>query len=735
MFETKTPYDIDTWAMEEILKLVQDPAGSLLPPKANRLKIVEILYKALGFDLSPDIALCLVAEPLHQLIISTAGSGKTTLSQIKAFIEKLIRPLTYDNNRPLYGRRMLCLVYNDHNVDQMKDTHLRLANKIMAQRIPGFNVDTEISAYTLHSFCSYWKNEYDLDWGLPKEARALSEYESAEILELCLESVSKRFVIADKPPTASLSRMYTLAHSLLLPYGHPDVRLRFPEVQVEDDALEMIFKFYSVMKKKEEVFDFVDLLLFLKTLMEEKPTARTRIQDHYDYVIADEVQDFTPLMMLLLQYIVGDNKPLLAIGDEDQTLYEFNGADVTNVLNFTRFFPKGEIYTMAINRRCAKVIVDASTALISKNTMRFTKKIQSVRPNGKITGIPYHTEDGMIANIISKLQAMPKEVRDDTIICYRERANSYILAEKLEEAGIKFNVLSGHLPFTHELYGHVESVLAMLHSPADAKQHLNLYKVLSLTIGETHALLGWDPKEQEFTDGRTRLHLRNIDWGRYATKKTFMEDVAFLLEVAENMETARLNSYFPRLFELILKYFWRYRMQNKPKDIPLHEAMTERVRHFYNSPLPYEHFFNRLDVRRKNLRNQTYSKQGTTLSTMHGLKGLEYHTCMIVYLDDAIFPSLDSTLYQQGKALEALEAERRLMFVAMTRPKEEEFLYFPIRNPSLFISELEEAGFINQITPPGQEVKTMSQFFDQPKIETKSSDPVANRLQNIFDSL
>jgi DNA helicase-2/ATP-dependent DNA helicase PcrA len=689
MIDAVTPYDIDTMEVDEVLKYINDRVTGL-PDKKARLNLIKVLYKLLGYDLSPDAALAMTAEPNKQLIIATAGAGKTTQSQLKIVVEKVIRKQLL--GRELFGNRVLCLVYNDHNVKPMKAAHKKMVNRLYNSGIEGLTIDGDISAYTLHSFCEKWKDEYAIQTGL-YNCKLLSEQTaSLEIMRSAFVPVAKKHGLQNFGANYNgLFKMYNYAKECLMEFDSRELAEKFAgEVSgVPPEAVKDLFVMYEALKKTKKRYDFIDQPYKMYELLKNNEIALKHVRSYYDYVVADEIQDFTPLMMKLLQLIAGD-LPVLAIGDEDQTLYEFKGADVQNALSFSTIFPEGEVYVLNTNRRCRKKIGELAVHIITENENRFNKKILFNKEGGKVDLIPYNTEEGQLISIVKRMEAMSIEERTQTVIGYRNGIHSCQITEMLEERGIAFNVLSGFMPFNHELYRHVMEVMDALFDPRDPNSHLKLYKVLSPSSSDLYNVLGWDADKRKYKKDPGRTHFNDLDWGIFEERTKFRDDLAILTDISTKVGKEPMNSYFPQIFDMICKYFWNFKKEQYSKNLVFDNLYTERVRSFFTTNKTYDDAYKDLVRRSTVCENWDKSGAGVTLGTLHSLKGLEFKNVFMIFMDDAIFPNTDlSSRNSDEKEAKGLkEAETRTCYVGMTRAEDYLGICYPSRNPSYFVKRM-----------------------------------------------
>lgn len=687
-FKTVTPVNIQEMTIEEAMAFVPVDHTPNIPNKQVRLNLLKALYKIQNYQLSPDTALALVSDVRYKLILAPAGGGKSTQVTLDTVKTKILHHLIHGEK--LYGKRILALVYNGHNVKPLKALQARMVSRVSGA-IEGVDLDREIDAYTLHSFVYQWILEYADELGI-RDFGMLSDSASLEYLRSSWGIITKAMnitgIIID---FNAIFKLYNYAINTMQEYTSLEVRDKFPEITLDDELLQKLFDVYEARKKRAKRLNFTDQLRLAHKLFVDNPEALARVRRNYDYFIADEIQDFTPLMMALLRLLVGD-KPLTAIGDEDQTIYGFLGADVNNVLKFPEMFEGGQVYVLNNNRRCAANITRLGEKVIMGNNKRFNKRIVPVRGEGEIELIPYSSEEGQIMNIVQRIERMSLDERQNVAICYRDKIYSTLLTEMLESKGIAFHILSGYEPFSHELFGHVIDVLDMLYDPADRQGHLNLYKVLPITKLDLYDVLGYDPAKRQFSTDDVRVHFRSNDYGKFSTRTSFRKGMEVLLEAVPAISKYPLKAYFPVLFEMICKNFWDYKKDSINTDIEYDSLFTQRVKEFFMSDKTYAEFSEDLARRRSTIKSWREAESGVTVSTFHGLKGLEFDHVFMTYMDAAIFPNLETGTSNatEEELLEVQEGETRLAYVGVTRAKNKLSIYYRVDNPSPYVHQIME---------------------------------------------
>lgn len=734
----KTPKNIEQLQLKEILNLIDDTNAGNIPKKEVRYKIIRLVYEILGYTISKDLLLALVAEPKSQLVLATAGGGKTTFSQVKIIIEKILRKTI--NDEPIEGDKVLCLVYNKHNVKQMTDKHEQLVRKLYASGIQGLDIDSNLRARTMHSFCNMWAQEYIGKTGLLGSS-LLKDSEVSGKLGTVFKVICKKHKIdCEEKKVDDLISLYNLLKETLTEYVNCDNFELFLTLQLPKEVIVDTFNAYDAMKNRQHLYDFTDMLHKLLKLLREDEKVRTHIQNYYTYIVADEVQDLTPVMMEILRLVKGPNTPILCIGDEDQNIYGFRGASIDNTLNFTNLFEGAEVYTLATNRRCGRNIVDLSKKVVSWNTLRYEKDIEASREGGTIEFAPYKTHEGQMINLMRRLEAMSSHEINNTCVCYRNKKSSLVLSDRLEKSRIPFHILSGYKPFTHEIYRHIIDILDLLYMPYDREYLVNLYKICpGITRAQLYECIGYNPKDRSWTVDREHKHFAQYDYGKYNTHAGFQKTLQVLTAISNKINKMPMKEYMSDLFYLFDLGFWHNKayLNNNPE---VDELYREECEKFFSSELAYPAFFNEYSTRRGVFERNDKTQTGLTLSTFHGLKGLEFDTVILIDLEDEIFPNfakIDAIeCYSDKTKLTLKEGETRLFFVAVTRAKDNLIMYYNEDCPSIYIDWLLQEKENEENKPSGVIDKSnidIKKIFTQ--VGTSRESNLVSERMNMFDNL
>lgn len=693
-----TPKNILDLSVDDVIQYVDKTPG--IPSAKVRLNYTKMLYDLLGYELTSDIALASVSEPPAELVIATAGSGKTTWSQIKGISQKLFRKCKSGNGEPINGARILSLVYNVHNVQDMSVRHAQMVGRLMAAGVKGLDIDDKINACTMHSFCDFFRRQYIAKLGLLKFSLAPDDVLVGYMKRaLTMESkVQKRPELEDVSPEKAHSLYVLTKETLSSPADCSEYDV-FMDVDLDPETIEKIFERYEQVKNRSFKYEFIDILYKVYELLKNDSDVLKNVQSYFEYVIADEVQDFTPLMWELLRLFVSDGTPLTCIGDEDQNLYNFRGATIDGILNFKKMFPDGRIYTISENRRCSNVILDEAKRVIEKNTLRFDKTIHGSITGGEIITHPYKTLDGQIVRLVNEIKKLPADEQCSSVICCRDSKYSSLVADMLAEEGVPIYSIRSQLPYSHELYAHVISVLTALESPLDRENYKNLWKVLPCKKTEFFEALHYDPVLKKFTTPDDKINFADFNYGGLLQYRGFADTIVTLKNISDDIDTVPAAKYFPVVMRLLKLYFWNYKKSVNDNE-ELDEIFEKRVIKKFMCDKTFAQLHSEMQSVKSLCVSNSKTKTGVAISTFHSLKGLEFNNVFAICLDDNIFPNfplIDSKTYHSSTKLALKEAETRLWYVVITRSKSKLTMYYKEDNPSIYVVEyLENRESLNR---------------------------------------
>lgn len=664
----------------------------------RRVKVMQVLCKLLNLEPSMEQWVFLLSDCERLLCEAAAGSGKTTMAQLKLIDEKLT------HNVP--GENILALAYNNHAVKSMIGKHYDIITEINNSNVKELRRDTNICCYTFHSFCKGWVEDYLQELGYNSENKRylITDVEQFKLVKFALEAFKKKKIQTDKR-AEKLFISDTTIHDFIALYafscetlskGEPDkwklctsYDSLLTNYWTSEYLLECI-KNYEKLKKLKQRMDFNDLISNMYALC-CKPEVIKRIRANYKVFLVDEYQDITPSMLEVLKLILEGNselgiKPyydakLICIGDGDQSIYGFRGTDPDNCIRFKPLFGQNaamtRITTMSVNRRCPREICEKAASIILSNEKRIQKPIRSLSEGGKVETVSYEDPCVEIDNIISKLKALQSVELNDTCICYRNLSSSCMLTLKLLENGIPFRIGSGNAPLSDILSTTLIDTCDMLSYP-DSPLYMKkvLYKLLpkSYTFSRKSLDAVLTNVEERYKKGEL-VAFYDIEFPDAALAINGFSNAISMLKHCRmcHRNNKPMNTYIPKLINLIHKYYLDFQMA-KREIIP--DSYMHYIEDWFSRGISYADFHKEyvklIDAMKDSL-------SGAYITTFHGLKGLEFTNVFVIDLDDGIFPGTELAMSRElsPQQLDGLEAEaKRLFYVTVTRAKKNLYLYY-----------------------------------------------------------
>ena len=691
--EELLPYIHDNFVSE---KLKNDPTYFF----KRRYKMMLAVCTMLKIVPSPEQWVFLLSDAERMLCEACAGAGKTTMAQLKLVDAKLTR------NTP--GKNILALAYNNHAVKDMLDRHEEIMTRINAMKIPGLMRDREICCSTFHSFCMGWVQDYPERFGINPKNYLLADSGVHEAMRFAADAYAKKnahlkLFISDAIITALIS-LYTFSKETLTrdtPESWPMCSAYNDLNEIPLESIQTIFNLYENLKRLKKSMDFADVIDRMYELCLD-PEVIARLRANYSIMLVDEYQDITPAMLRVIKafmegtpekgippYVDGH---LICIGDGDQSIYGFRGTDPDNCIRFRETYNCPDylncILSMSENRRCPSEIIKVARRVIESNDKRIDKPIRSIRDGGEIKVVEYFSQEDQMSQLVRALKAKPEEDLRQTCVCYRNLSSSYMLTIKLIEAGIPFRFGKGHMPLTDKLSASLFDVFNMLSYPDNlAYIQAALYKVVPKSAKFTKTAISELLKIEE--DQRKRggdLHrFWELEFDFETKQINGFVDAMKILHTCyiHQRRNEPMSRYVPYLIKLIRQYYLNWQLQ---RGTVLSEEYLEYINSWFSRSEPYSTFITRYRKLRDELKENQI--KGVYLTTLHGLKGLEFDDVYIIDLDDGIFPGTELNqsrdLSQAQKDILENEA-RRLFYVAVTRTRDKLTLYFNHENPTRYI--------------------------------------------------
>lgn len=590
------------------------------------------------------------------LILAGAGSGKTKVltCRIAHLLQQGVRPY-----------RILAITFTNKAAAEMRERVDRMAGA--AAR--------DVWLFTFHAFCARLLR-YELE-NLSGYANNFAIYDTSDSKNL-IKQVLKEMNLDEKrfPLPAIISHISNAKNALLLPDAYAREASGYYEQQVA--------KIYDAYQKKlqaNNAVDFDDLLLLALRLLQENPAVREKYQRKFDYLMVDEYQDTNHAQYLLTKLLAAGHRNICVVGDADQSIYGWRGADIQNILDFEKDYPDAKLVKLEQNYRSTQVILDAANAVIDNNSGRKPKNLWTANGNGSEI-IYYQANDERdearyVIENMQKLQLNEGAKLGDMAVLYRTNAQSRVFEEMLIKSGIAYTMVGGTKFYERKEIKDALAYLRLLYNPHDSLSLLRIINVPRRGIGDaTLARL------QEYANASGQSLFEVVTnaadvpglASRFANKLDELSGLLFeLMGEAADVPVKQL------LDDVLLKTGYLEELQSS-KD-PQDESRVENLKEMLSVTEEFavkcerngeeptlENFL--ADVALvADIDDAELGEEAVTLMTLHSAKGLEFPDVFLVGMEEGIFPH-SRTLMNDNE----IEEERRLCYVGITRAEKHLFL-------------------------------------------------------------
>lgn len=433
------------------------------------------------------------------------------------------------------------------------------------------------------------------------------------------------------------------------------------------------------------MLDFDDMMVYCYELLTQRPDILAMWQNQYQYILVDEFQDINRMQYEIMKLLAGKNRNLFLVGDDDQSIYGFRGAKPEIMLSVKKDFPEMKIIQLTKNYRSAQTIVAKSVQLINCNEERYYKELESVSKNKGFVRIQGYQSQADEYEAVRKMilhyenEGIPLE---EMAVLYRMNHQARGIACALMDYNIPIK-MKGKIPslFDHWAVKHVMAYMDLAFG--------NRERQLLLTVlNRPKRYISRDLLQHSIVDfAEIRQLARGKDWVQDAIKK-----LEFDLQQIQRMTPYAAVNYIRKAigYDNYIREFAKERRLDENEFLRILDELQETTKRFQS----FGSWFEWIDATRQQLQNQNRNRdskeQAVTLSTMHGVKGLEYQVVFIIETNEDIIP------YKKSVRPEELEEERRMFYVGMTRAKQYlhisyvEHLYNQDVSPSRFIDEIED---------------------------------------------
>lgn len=586
------------------------------------------------------------------LILAGAGSGKTKVLTVRI-------------------AHLLAQGVNPYEI--LAITFTNKAAKEMKSRVEGLvgDVATRIWLSTFHSFCAkFLRFELDNFLGYNSNFTIYDTSDSQAVIKAALKALN----LDDKyyPVGAMIGAISDAKNKLLFASDFRKQARDFYQQKVAD-----VYEYYERELRKNNALDFDDLLLVAVKLLQSNEAVLDKYSKRFRYVMIDEYQDTNHAQYLLAKLLASHWKNIAVVGDADQSIYAWRGADIQNILDFEKDYPNCTSIKLEQNYRSTKIILDAANAVIENNEGRPKKNLWTDKTEGAkiqhFTAQSEHEEAAFIGDTIAKKHDIHGVPYGDMAILYRTNAQSRVLEEALIKRALPYTMVGGTKFYDRKEIKDVLAYLRVLYNPFDDLSLLRIINVPKRSIGATTVAKLQDYARANGTSlfmTLTQLHL--VDTIKGKTKEKLEEFGILIFTLVAEMEDKTVLDILESILDRT-----GYLAQLEESTDPQDQARAENIGELLSVAKDFqdtnpngtvEDFLEQVAfVNDVDSFEQEESK--VTLMTLHAAKGLEFPIVFLGGLEEGLFPH-SRTLMNP----EEIEEERRLAYVGITRAEKELYI-------------------------------------------------------------
>ncbi len=639
------------------------------------------------------------------MILAGAGSGKT-----RTLVSKISYLL---QNKEVSPFRILAMTFSNKAAREMRE---RVASEI--------NIDIgALQITTFHSFCAKILRSEANYIGLSRNFTIYDDSESRAIIKKLL---AKRGITTKEQSPYEV--MYFISDIKNHGFYKGKEEVDGFTVDKEDFFYELYEEYESTLHQSNAL-DFGGIITGVIQLLEQFPEVLERYQKRFSYLLVDEYQDTNRAQFQLLKLLTGEARNICVVGDEDQSIYSWRGADIRNILDFEEIYPDAQIIKLEQNYRSSKNIIEAAGYVISRNVERKGKSMWTDNDLGDEIDIIECPTDKKEAEFITHkvLELAKKNIAyRDMAVFYRNNSQSRIIEDYLRKEGVPYRIVAGIKFYERKEIKDMIAYLRLVMNPKDSLALSRIINIPARGIGTTS--------------------LRKLEKIAIDGNLTLWEAIQDLVDNEQNYKGLRLSTKIKSALREFCYLVNECILLNEQKEIPsviydklLHESglleflkaskdyeslsRIENLEELFNGIKQFEEgeqsptltdFLETitLDDSHGHAMNNTGE---LSLMTIHGSKGLEFPYVFVSGVEEQIFPSQRS----MDESEMALEEERRLFYVAMTRAMQKLYISFAqgrmlfgnlrFNGPSRFIDEIPDKYYSWQVFAPGER-KSTSQY-------------------------
>tara|TARA_B100000963_G_C22640211_1_gene679962 strand:+ start:1902 stop:4130 length:2229 start_codon:yes stop_codon:yes gene_type:complete len=653
-------------------------------------------------------------------VLAGAGSGKTKVLTTR--IAHLIQ------EKKCFGQQILCVTFTNKAASEMRERVINLV-KSKSVAFPWLG--------TFHSICNKMLRRNAEAVGLKSNFTIIDTLDQIKLIKNILEA--ENIDIKKNPPKQIAYYIDQWKNKALLPQ---EVKLKNNEFNLVNGL--NVYKIYQKRLQIMNCVDFGDLILHVVTILKKFEDIKKIYQKNFKYILVDEFQDTNYVQNLWLKLLTNEKKNICVVGDDDQSIYSWRGAEVKNILDFKTTFSNTETVKLEQNYRSTENILNSATSLISNNEDRLSKKIWSNLGDGEKVKIKSYFDGPSEANGISDIieQNLSKKFKLNSIsILVRAAFQTREFEERFIKIGLPYRIIGG-LKFYER--SEIKDAIAYLRLINQSNDDLSFERIINTprrAIGDSSVKKIYEfarKKGLTLLDASQEILKENI-----LKPKTVQSLKEFIINIISWKKKFKNSDHISLLEAVLDESGYSSMLQNEKT--PEADAKLENIKELKSSMKNYSSLDEFLEnISLQAAIDEKWDGEKINIMTIHSAKGLEFDAVFLPGWEEGLFPHQKSI---DEKGVEGIEEERRLAYVAITRAKKELYLSFASQRKFYgrqndnydFYSSL-QSRFIDEIDDKFTEISINENpednfIFDQDfNIESKKNSPGWKRLKNSIDN-
>ena len=578
------------------------------------------------------------------LVIAGAGSGKT-----KVLTHKIAYLLSEKNVKPW---NILSITFTNKAANEMKQRVEKLVGEASQEMWLG----------TFHSICVRILRRFIDRIGFDTTFLIFDSTDQRTLIKECIKSIG----LDDKLFTdrSVLSEISNGKNDMLEPKAY---QVKY-NGDFRKEKIGEVYELYQKKLKENNALDFDDIINYTIKILTENPDVLEYYTEKFKYVLVDEYQDTNKAQFMLVSILASKYGNITVVGDNDQGIYSFRGADITNILNFEKDFPGSKIVKLEQNYRCTGNILKAANAVIKNNENKYDKKLWTENEEGKLPCI-YKAEDeydeaSYIVKQINMLKMEEYLKLSDFVILYRMNSQSRAIEDIFRRENIPYKIIGG-LKFYERK--EIKDIIAYLRLIFNTSDNLSLKRIINEPkrgIGKTSL-----DNIQDISNKTGKSMYEIIKYAeQYELNRVKANSIQFV-EVIEELRKQVNQIPISELIKLTLNKTGYVKALENENTIEA-ESRIQNLEEFLTVAIEFEEqmaentlaeFLESISLT-SDIDNMEESEDTVTLMTLHSAKGLEFPVVFLVGMEEGIFPG-----YKSIGEIKELEEERRLFYVGITR--------------------------------------------------------------------